>query len=80
MEELQKIPLAAHESELSRMHKLVKILLIGWAVTLALALCVIYSYATSEYEVTTETTTTETVSQDGGEGGSNVYAGGDVVG
>ena len=30
---VQTIPLAAHEAEMSRMHKLLRVIVIGWAVT-----------------------------------------------
>lgn len=81
--DVQMIPLAAHESAMARDHKVIKWLVIGWAVSMLVMGATIYSYANAEWEYTTETTTTETtetVSQDGGEGGSAIYAEGDVNG
>lgn len=70
-----------------RDHKLIRWLVVGWAASVLLMCAafgyIIYAYATAEYEVVTETTTTETtdsVAQDSGDSGSNIYAGGDVNG
>lgn len=81
--ELQTVPLVLHESAMAREHRLMRWLVIGWAVTALVLGAIIFCYANAEYELTTETTTTETtstVSQDGGEGGNAVYSEGDVIG
>lgn len=61
---IQTITLAAHESEMVREHKTLRlavaVLAAGWLVSVLVLGAVIYAYATAEYEVTTETTTTET--------------------
>lgn len=79
-EQVQTITVAAHESECARLHKIVKWLIIGWAVTAVFLGSIVYSFVFGEYEVTTETTTTteETWtsenSADSGDGGV-AYAG-----
>ena len=87
MNEIQTIPLTAHESECTRLHKTIKWLIIGWAVSVLLLVSLCYSFAFSEYETTTTTETTteetytdESVAQDSGDSGSNIYAGGDYYG
>ena len=78
--EIQSIPLAAHENDMARNHKVIKWLIIGWAVSVIILSSVVYSLSFG-WEETTETTTTEkTITQDSGDSGSNVYAGGDIVG
>lgn len=81
--EVQTVPLVVYESAMAREHRLMRWLIVAWAASVIMLGAIIYVYATAEYEVTTETTTTETtetVSQDGGEGGSAVYAEGGVIG
>lgn len=81
--EFQQVPLVLHESAMARDHRIMRWLIVAWAASVIMLGAIVYAYATAEYEVTTETTTTETtetVSQDGGEGGSAVYAEGDVIG
>lgn len=80
-EKVQMVPLAALEAAEARHHAVLKWLVIGWAASIIFVSSVLYSFAFSEYETTTETTTTETtISQDSGDSGSNTYVGGDMVG
>lgn len=85
--EIQSIPLAAHENDMARNHKVIKWLIIGWAVSVIILSSVVYSLSFGWEETTTTTTTTteetttdESVTQDSGDNGSNVYAGGDYYG
>lgn len=76
-DELQVVPLAAFESQSSRYARIIKLLVIGWAVSVALlvALCVVSISYTEE-----AVTTTETVTQDADDYGNNLYTGGDYYG
>lgn len=82
--ELQTVPLVLHESAMAREHRIMRWLVVGWAVTALVLGAIIFCYANAEHEVTTETatetTTDESVSQDSGDGGYNVYSSGDVNG
>lgn len=83
--EVQTVPLVVYESAMAREHRLMRWIVVGWAVTALVLGVIIFCYANAEYEVTTETTTTETttdasVSQDSGDSGYNVYSSGDVNG
>lgn len=74
-DELQVVPLAAFESQSSRYARIIKWIVTGWAVSVALmtALCVIsISY--------TEEAVTETITQDADDYGNNLYTGGDYYG
>lgn len=77
------IPLAAHESAMTRAHKVVKWVIIGWAATAIVLGAVIFCYANAEYELTTETTTTETTSTeqnaDSGDNGNAIVGDGDIT-
>ncbi len=71
---MQTIPLAAHDTQMARMTRIIKWVIIGWVLTCAL-------FVGTLWQVNTDTiTTTETkeVTQDSGDGGSNLYAGGDM--
>lgn len=58
--EFQQVPLVLHESAMARDHRIIRWLIVAWAASVIVLGAIIYAYATSEYEVTTETTTTET--------------------
>lgn len=57
---VQQIPLAAHEAEMGRMHKLLRIIVICWVASVVMLASVVYSLSMCEFETTTETVTTET--------------------
>lgn len=82
MEEVQMVPFAAYESLSSRFGRIIKWLVMGWAISVvALGLVIVMSLSYTEQaveEVVTETT--ETVTQDSGDGGNNHYIGGDLNG
>lgn len=76
METIETVPLAAYESQASRFSRIIKWLIMGWAISVvALGLVLVISLSYSE-EVVTETTTHE-VAQEADNYGSNTYAGGD---
>lgn len=83
---IQTLPLAAHESEMVREHKTLRIavifLAVGWLVSVLVLGAIIYAYATAEYEMTTETTTTETTTTeqnaDSGDNGNAIVGDGDI--
>lgn len=69
---MENIPLAAHDTQMARMTRIIKWLIIGWVLTCTLFIGTLWSMQTDTV------TTTETVSQEGGEGGTNMYAGDDM--
>lgn len=72
METVETVPLAAYESQASRFSRIIKWLIMGWAISvvaLGLVLVISLSY--------TEDVVTETVTQEADNYGSNTYAGGD---
>lgn len=85
--EAATIPYAAHEAQMARNAKQMRLMTIALCfmalLLFLMAITCIYGY---EEEVTTTTTTTEevttdeSVAQDSGDGGSNIYAGGDYNG
>lgn len=82
------IPYAAHEAQMERNAKQVRLLtkIIGVMALLMFLMAVMFTYGWEEEVTTTTTTTTEevttdeSVTQDSGDGGSNIYAGGDYNG
>lgn len=78
--EVQMVPITAYESLSTRLFRVIKWLIMGWAISvIALGLVIVMSLSYTEQTVE-EVTTTETVTQDGGDGGSNHYIGGDLNG
>lgn len=76
MEDVQMVPITAYESMSSRLCRIIRWIITGWAVTaVALGLVIVISLSYSE-EVMTETVTNE-VAQEADEYGSNTFAGGD---
>lgn len=75
------VPITAYESMSSRLCRIIRWIITGWAVTaVALGLVIVISLSYSE-EVMTETTeTTAEVLQNSDNNGSNYYAGGDLNG
>lgn len=76
MDEVQTVPLAAYESMSSRLCRIIRWIVTGWALSMvAMGLVLVISLSYSE-EVVTETMTNE-VSQEADDYGSNTFAGGD---
>lgn len=76
--EVQMVPITAYESLSTRLFRVIKWLIMGWAISvIALGLALVISMSYTE-EVMTETT--ETITQDSGDGGANHYIGGDLNG
>lgn len=74
MEDVQMVPLAAYESMSSRFCRIIRWMVIGWALTaVALGLVLVISFSYSD-EVLTETME---VAQEADNYGSNTFAGGD---
>ena len=74
MEEVQTVPLAAYESMSSRLCRIIRWVVTGWALSMvALGLVLVISLSYSE-EVVTETTE---VAQEADDYGYNTFAGGD---
>lgn len=80
MGEIEKVPLAAYEAQAERDHKTFRFLIIGWLVTCALLAFVVCMMISYDEETITDTISTNSIDQDGGDYGSNVYAGGDYYG
>jgi hypothetical protein len=79
--EFQQVPLVLHESAMARDHRIMRWIVVGWAVTALVLGAIIFCYANSGYEVTTETTTTETTTQsaDSGDSGNAIVGDGDIT-
>lgn len=79
--ELETVSLAAYEALASRMTRIIRYLIMGWAISMcAMGLVLVISLSYTEEVVTETTETTAEVIQDADDNGSNVYAGGDVNG
>lgn len=80
--QIDTVSAAVFEAQAHRHMQLVRWMVIGWAATAVVLCFVLLAFiGTWSEEVTTETwTETTTVSQDGGDGGTNNYAGGDLIG
>ena len=79
MEDVQTVPLAAYESMTTRLCRIIRWIIIGWAISMAaMGLVLVISLSYSE-EVVTETMTNE-VTQEADEHGNNTFAGGDYYG
>lgn len=66
------VPLAAYESLATRMTRIIKYMIIGWALSMvAMGLVLVISFSYSEEVMT------ETVTQEADDYGSNTFAGGD---
>lgn len=73
--DIEMVPLAAYESLATRFTRIIKYILMGWALSVvALGLVLVLSLSYSE-EVATET-----VTQEADNYGSNTFAGGDYYG
>ena len=79
MGELQTVPLAAYESLSTRLCRIIRWIITGWAISVvAMGLIIVLSISYSD-EVITETMTNE-VEQEADDYGSNTFAGGDYYG
>ena len=77
--DIETVPLAAYESLSTRLTRIIKYLIMGWALSMiAMGLVLVISFSYSE-EVMTETITNE-VEQEADESGSNTFTGGDYYG
>lgn len=75
MGELQTVPLAAYESLSTRLCRIIRWIITGWALSMvAMGLVLVISLGYSEEVVT------ETVTQEADDYGFNTYAGGDYYG
>lgn len=75
MEEIQTVPLAAYESMSSRLCRIIRWIVTGWALSMvAMGLVLVISLSYSEEVMT------ETVTQEADDYGYNTYAGGDYFG
>lgn len=79
MSEIERVSMATFEAQVERSARLIRWLIVGWAVSVVMLGFVIMTMASYEEQVVTETTTSE-ISQDSQDNGSNVYAGGDYYG
>lgn len=77
MTSIETITLAAHESACERLARIIRWLVAGWALSMLIMGLAVMMLATYEEEVVTETTSE--VSQDSGDYGNNLYAGGDMT-
>lgn len=75
MTSIETITLAAHESACERLARIIRWIVAGWALSMLIMGLAVMMLATYEEEVVTETSE---VSQDSGDYGSNLYAGGDM--
>lgn len=81
MDEVQTVPLAAYESMSSRLCRIIRWIVTGWALSMvAMGLVLVISLSYSEEVVSETTETTAEVIQDADSSGSNYYAGGDLSG
>lgn len=81
MENVEMVSLAAYESQNTSFRRIIKWLIMGWAISMvAMGLVLVISLSYTEEVVTETTETTAEVIQDASDNGSNVYAGGDVNG
>ena len=77
MEDVQTVPLTAYESMSSRLCRIIRWIITGWALSVvALGLVVVISLSYSD-DVVTETVE---VAQEADDYGNNTYAGGDYYG
>lgn len=81
--EVQTVPLVVYDSAMAREHRLMRWLVVGWAVTALVLGAIIFCYANAEYEVVTDTTTTETTTTeqnaDSGDNGNAIVGDGDIT-
>lgn len=75
MAEIERVSMATFEAQAERSAKLIRWLILGWAVSVVMLGFVIMTMASYE-----ETVTTSEITQDSADYGSNVYAGGDYYG
>lgn len=79
MAEIERVSMATFEAQVERSARLIRWLIVGWAVSVVMLGFVIMTMASYEDQVVTETTTGE-IAQDSQDNGSNIYAGGDYYG
>lgn len=79
MAEIERVSMATFEAQSERSAKLIRWMILGWAVSVVMLGFVIMTMASYEDQVVTETTTSE-IAQDSQDNGSNIYAGGDYYG
>lgn len=75
--DIERVPLATFEAQVERSMRLIRWMIVGWAVSvlmLSFTIMVMMSYEE------TVTTTTSEITQDSADYGSNIYAGGDYYG
>lgn len=72
---IERVSMATFEAQVERSARLIRWLIVGWAVSVVMLGFVIMTVASYE-----DTTTTSETSQDSQDNGSNVYAGGDYYG
>lgn len=78
MSEIERVSMATFEAQAERSAKLIRWIILGWAVSVVMLGFVVITMASYEDEIVT--TTTSEISQDSQDNGSNVYAGGDYYG
>lgn len=77
MAEIERVSMATFEAQAERSAKLIRWMVLGWAVSVVMLGFVIMTMASYEDEIVT---TTSEITQDSEDYGSNVYAGGDYYG
>lgn len=76
---IEKVSMATFEAQCERSNKLLRWMVLGWAVTVVVLGFVIMTATSYVDDEVTETTTSE-ISQESADNGSNYYAGGDYYG
>lgn len=79
MAEIERVSMATFEAQSERSAKLIRWMILGWAVSVVMLGFVVMTMASYEDQIVTETTTSE-IAQDSQDNGSNIYAGGDYYG
>lgn len=75
---IERVSMATFEAQVERSARLIRWLIVGWAVSVVMLGFVIMTVASYDDEVTT--TTTSEIAQDSQDNVSNIYAGGDCYG
>lgn len=75
MADIERVSMATFEAQVERSARLIRWLIVGWAVSVVMLGFVIMTMASYE-----DTITTSEITQDSEDYGSNVYAGGDYYG
>nr|DAU21065.1 MAG TPA: hypothetical protein [Caudoviricetes sp.] len=74
---IERVSMATFEAQVERSARLIRWLIVGWAVSVVMLGFVIMTVASYEDQVVT---TTSEIAQDSQDNGTNVYAGGDYYG